>query len=278
MVKPIYPCLWFDGTAKAAAEFYCSIFEQSSIRSDTPMVVDFQLNGFRLMGLNGGPMFTINPSISLFVNCETIEETNAIYNKLIEGGSAMMPIDEYPWSPRYGWLKDKFGLTWQVSLVNNPGDPRKIRPSFLFTGVRFGRAEESIDFYRTIFNNSTKDFVVNFPEGDDFEGKLMYGEFSLNGYEMIAMDGPGEHKFDFNEAVSFVIECDTQDEIDYYWNRLTQEGEESMCGWLKDRFGVSWQVIPSALNELMQDPEKAQRIFTAFQSMKKLDLAKLIAA
>ncbi|MDD2793468.1 MAG: VOC family protein [Sediminibacterium sp.] len=276
MVNPIYPCLWFNGTAKDAAEFYCSVFANAAIRSETPMVVDFQLGGFRLLGLNGGPMFTINPSISLFVSCETVEETNRVYDQLIEGGSAMMPIDEYPWSPRYGWLKDRFGLTWQVSLVNNPGDPGKIRPSFLFTGAKFGRAEESIDFYNSLFSHSSKDFLVHFPEGDDFAGKLMYGEYSLDGFEMIAMDGPGEHRFDFNEAVSFVVECDTQDEIDYFWNRLTAGGEESRCGWLKDRFGVSWQIVPSILNELIQDPVRAQRVFAAFSTMNKLELAVLL--
>lgn len=278
MVKPIYPCLWFNGTAKEAAEFYCSVFEDSAIGSETPMVVDFKLGKFRLMGLNGGPMFTITPSVSLFVSCETVEETNRVYNQLIEGGSAMMPIDEYPWSARYGWLKDRFGLTWQVSLVNNPGDPAKIRPSFLFTGANFGRAEESINFYSSLFSNSSKDFLVHFPEGDDFAGKLMYGEFSLDGYEMIAMDGPGEHPFEFNEAVSFVVECDTQDEIDYFWTRLTEGGEESRCGWLRDRFGVSWQIFPSVLNELMQDPVRAQRVFAAFSTMNKLDLAVLLAS
>lgn len=118
--------MWFNGTAKEAAAFYCSVFEHSVISSETPMVVDFKLSGFRLLGLNGGPMFTISPSISLFVSCETVAETDRIYHQLIEGGSALMPIDEYPWSPRYGWLKDRFGLTWQVSLVNNPGDPAKI--------------------------------------------------------------------------------------------------------------------------------------------------------
>ena len=278
MAKTIYPCLWFNGTAKDAAAFYCSVFENAAIRSETPMVVDFHLGGFRLLGLNGGPVFTINPSVSLFVRCETVEETNRVYNQLIQGGSAMMPIDEYPWSPRYGWLKDQFGLTWQISLVNNPGDSAKIRPSFLFTGARFGSAEAAIDLYSSIFKNSSKDFLVHFPEGDDFEGKLMYGEFSLNGFEMIAMDGPGQHQFDFNEAVSFVVECDTQNEIDYYWEKLTTGGEESKCGWLKDRFGVSWQIIPSILSQLMQDPARAQRIFAAFSTMKKLDLAVLLAS
>ena len=137
MKNTMYPCLWFDGQAKAAADFYCSIFKNSKITADTPMVVNFELNGQKFMGLNGGPMFK------------------------------------------------------------------------------------------------------------------------------------------FNEAVSFVINCDTQEEIDYFWNTLTAGGEESQCGWLKDKFGVSWQVVPGMLGELMSDPEKGQRVVAAFMKMKKFDIATL---
>lgn len=135
MNHPVYPCLWFDGKAREAADYYCSIFKNSKIISETPLVVMFELNGSLFMGLNGGPHFR------------------------------------------------------------------------------------------------------------------------------------------FNEAVSFVINCETQAEIDHYWEKLTDGGEESMCGWLKDRFGVSWQVVPSDLGELMSDPERAERITKAFMTMRKLDIA-----
>ncbi|MCP9757392.1 VOC family protein [Lacihabitans sp. CCS-44] len=137
MTEDIYPCLWFDGKAKAAAEFYCSIFKNSKILSENPMVVIFELNGRKHMGLNGGPMFN------------------------------------------------------------------------------------------------------------------------------------------FNEAVSFVVTCADQAEIDYYWEKLTENGQESMCGWLKDQFGVSWQVVPSILGELMSDPTKVGRVSNAFMQMKKFDIEKL---
>lgn len=137
MKNPIYPCLWFDGQAKAAAEFYCSVFKNSKIMADTPLVVTFELNGRKFMGLNGGP------------------------------------------------------------------------------------------------------------------------------------------KFKFNEAVSFVVDCDTQEEIDYYWDKLTEGGEESMCGWLKDKYGLSWQIVPAILGELMSDPEKGQRVVQAFLQMKKFNIEKL---
>jgi len=140
MKNKLYPCLWFDGQAKAAAEFYCSVFENSKIVDENPLVVTFELNGSKFMGLNGGPMFK------------------------------------------------------------------------------------------------------------------------------------------FNEAVSFVVDCETQDEIDYYWDNLTRDGEESRCGWLKDKFGVSWQIVPAILGGLMSDPAKAERVTEAFMKMRKLDIATLVNA
>jgi predicted 3-demethylubiquinone-9 3-methyltransferase (glyoxalase superfamily) len=138
MNNPIYPCLWFDGKAKEAAEFYCSVFKDSKIITDTPMVVQFELNGSRFMGLNGGPHFK------------------------------------------------------------------------------------------------------------------------------------------FNEAVSLVVNCETQEEIDYYWEKLTGEGgQESMCGWLKDKYGLSWQIVPSNMGKLMTDPARAQRVMPVLMQMKKLDIRKL---
>jgi predicted 3-demethylubiquinone-9 3-methyltransferase (glyoxalase superfamily) len=140
MVNPIFPCLWFDGEAKAAATFYCEIFNNSKIIADTPMVVTFELNGRKFMGLNGGPQFM------------------------------------------------------------------------------------------------------------------------------------------FNESVSFVVECETQAEIDHYWNKLTEGGSESMCGWLKDKFGVSWQIVPTVLGDLMSDPNRAPRVVDAFLKMKKFEIEMLLKA
>lgn len=140
MKSPIYPSLWFDGQADAAAQFYCSVFPNSSIISENELVVQFDLNGSKMMALNGGPAF--------------------------------------------------------------------------------------------------------------------------------------KH----SEAISFVVECENQEEIDYYWEKLTQNGEEGMCGWLKDQFGVSWQIIPAQLGEWMNDPEKGQRVVQAFLKMKKFDIQTLLDA
>ena len=137
MINQIHPCLWFNGQAREAAEFYCSIFTDSKITTVTPMVVMFELNGKKFMGLNGGAQFT------------------------------------------------------------------------------------------------------------------------------------------FNEAVSFVVDCETQEEIDYFWNRLTEGGQESRCGWLKDKYGVSWQIVPTVIGKLMTNPERAANVGRALLQMKKLDIAAL---
>jgi len=110
MKNQIYPCLWFDGNAKEAAEFYCSVFKNCKITADTPMVVTFELHGKKFMGLNGGAKFKFTPAISIFVLCESIEETNEVWTKLIDGGKALIPIDKHHWSERYGWVQDKLDL------------------------------------------------------------------------------------------------------------------------------------------------------------------------
>jgi predicted 3-demethylubiquinone-9 3-methyltransferase (glyoxalase superfamily) len=97
--------------------------------------------------------------------------------------------------------------------------------------------------------------------------------FELNGKRFMGLNGGP--KYNFTEAVSFVVDCETQEEIDYYWNKLTEGGEESMCGWLKDKFGLSWQIVPSILGKLMSDPSRADRVIKAFMQMRKFDIAKL---
>lgn len=277
MNNSIHPCIWFDGNAKEAATFYSSVFtkasgdKNSAITVDTPMVVNFELWGNKFMGLNGGPVFKINPSISIFVHCKTTEQTDEIYNALAEGGEPMMAIGKYDWSERYGWIKDKFGLTWQVMVSTE----EKICPSLLFTGDRFGKAEEAIKFYTGIFDNSSIDNLQLYPAETPFAGKVLFSSSKINGFDLIAMDGPGEHAFTFNEALSLLVTCQTQEEIDYYWNKLTEGGKESQCGWLKDRFGISWQIVPAILGQLMSDPGKAARVMEVVMKSVKFDIEKL---
>ena len=278
MNNSIYPCLWFDNQAKEAATFYCSIFKNSKITSDNPIVTKFELEGQPMMGLNGGPMFKINPSISLFVTCQSNEEIENIYKQLMSGGSAMMPLDKYPWSEKYGWVADKFGMTWQLMLGNMPKPGPKIIPSLLFVGDQCGNAKKAMENYVAVFPDSNIDTMDLYKEGEPQPGNLKFGQFSLANAHFAAMDGPGDHNFKFNEGVSLVVECETQQEIDRYWSKLTEGGMESQCGWLKDKYGVSWQIVPSILGALMSDPNKAGKVTAAFMKMKKFNIEQLLSA
>lgn len=278
-IHDIKPCLWFDNQGKEAAEFYCSLFDDSKVTSNNALVTEFELAGQKFMNLNGGPMFQINPSISLFVVCEEVDEINSLWEKLLDGGSVMMPLDKYDWSERYGWLKDKFGMTWQIYKGKLSEVNSKITPSLLFTDTQFGNADSAVKFYTSVFPNSAVDGIMYYGKGDpQTAGKVMHAQFVLDGKVFMAMDGPGEHKFVFNEGVSFVVSCKDQEEIDYFWNKLTEGGEESQCGWLKDKFGVSWQIVPAVLGELMSDPERSEKVVQAFMKMKKFDIEKLLNA
>jgi predicted 3-demethylubiquinone-9 3-methyltransferase (glyoxalase superfamily) len=270
----IYPCLWFDGQAKAAAEYYCAIFSNSKIIADSDIAVQFELEGSKMMGLNGGPMFKITPAISLFVNCETVDEINRIWHWLSEGGSAMIPIGQYPWSERYGWVIDKFGMTWQLMLGDFSPEGQKIIPSLLFVNELFGKGVQAINDYSSIFEDSKIHHLEIYQEGEEQPaGTLKFGSFSLGNAKFAAMDGPGTHQFGFNEGVSLVVECETQEEIDFFWETLIRDGgAESQCGWLKDKYGVSWQIIPASLGSLMSDPERGQRAMQQLLKMKKLDI------
>ena len=272
----ISPCLWFDGQAKEAAELYCSIFPNSKISIDTPVVVNFQLCGQKFIGLNGGPMFKANPSISFYVACETEAEVDALWQPLAEGGTPMIPLDKYPWSEKYGWIKDKFGTTWQITLDTMNDFGQKIIPSMLFTEGVHGKGSEALDFYTGLFPNSSVNVKVVYGAGESTyatTGMLKFSHFKLNNQSFIIMDAGFPQPYSFNEGISLVVDCENQEEVDYYWEKLTADGgEESMCGWLKDKYGLSWQVTPRQLIEMTSDPdkEKAGRATQEMLKMKKI--------
>lgn len=276
MSNNIHPCLWYNGNAKAAADFYCSLFPGSKIIADTPMVVNFEINGQKFMGLNGGPMFKFNPSISFFIISESDDEINELYKQLTDGGMVMMPLDKYGWSERYAFVRDRFGLAWQIMKGRYSDVNQKIVPSFLFVGNNFGKAEAAVKFYAEVFPQSSINGILLYQENEGpAAGTVKHSQFKLDNKVFMAMDGFGEHKFAFNEAISFVVECKDQEEIDYYWNKLKADGgQESRCGWLKDKFGVSWQIIPSSLGKLMTGPA-AQKVMQVFMTMKKFIIADL---
>ncbi len=276
MTNQIYPCLWFDGQAKAAADFYCSVFKNSKITANNPLVTTFEIKGQKFMGLNGGPLFKMNPSISFFVLGDSTEEVEAIWNMLSKDGSVMMPLNKYPWNEKYGWCQDKFGVNWQLMMNNTLNSTEKIFPSLMFTQSNAGNAEKAINFYTSVFKNSSVISISRYLKGEhDVEGTIKHAQFTLGNQLFATMDSSGAHAFTFNEGISLVVVCATQEEIDFYWEKLTEGGVESKCGWLKDQFGVSWQIVPAILEELMLHPEKRQRVIQAFMQMKKFDIEKL---
>jgi predicted 3-demethylubiquinone-9 3-methyltransferase (glyoxalase superfamily) len=285
--QKITPFLWFDEKAEEAAKFYISIFSNSKIVNlkhwaegspfpkEQIMNVTFELDGQQFYGFDAGPMFQFNPSISFFVVCETEEETDLIWEKLSEGGSVLMPLEKYDWSDKYGWVQDRFGISWQISLGKMSDVGQKITPSFLFTKAQHGKAEEAVKLYTSVFDNSSITGILKYTAGEDQPaGTVKHAQFSLNGQVFMAMESVG-HSFEFNEAISFLVSCDTQEEIDHFWNKLTADGgQESQCGWLKDKFGVSWQIVPPVLMQLLEDKDQARagRVMQAMMKMKKLDI------
>ncbi|MBK6904153.1 MAG: VOC family protein [Saprospirales bacterium] len=287
MSKPqkITPFLWFDHQAEEAAGFYTSVFRNSKIDrvlhfGEQVGVVDFSLDGQGFNAMNAGPAFQLNPTISFFVVCETEAETDEVWGKLLEGGKVLVRLDKYPWSEKYGWVQDRYGLSWQISLGKMEDTGQKFTPSLLFSGVQSGRAEEALHFYASVFSPSSITGILHYGAGGEGrEGTVNHAQFSLCGQTFMAMDDTMESPDSFNEALSFVVDCEDQKEVDYFWDSLLAGGgQESMCGWLKDRFGVSWQVIPRALPKLLSDPdpEKAQRASAAMMKMRKIEVDKLV--
>jgi predicted 3-demethylubiquinone-9 3-methyltransferase (glyoxalase superfamily) len=293
--QKIIPHLWFDTEAREAAELYVSLFPNSKITSLTTIhnvpspsgdsdIVAFELNGHLFQAISAGPIFKINPSVSFMINFDPSRDKNArenldrIWGKLSVGGTALMPLQEYPFSKHYGWIQDKYGLSWQLILTNPQGEERPyIVPSLMFVGNVCGKAEEAGDFYMSIFKNSKRGIIARYgnDQAPDKEGTVMFSEFMIENQWFAAMDSAHKHEFGFNEAVSFMVPCETQKEIDYYWDKLSAVPEAEQCGWLKDKYGLSWQITPAAMNNMMRNGTREQidRITQAFLPMKKFDLA-----
>jgi predicted 3-demethylubiquinone-9 3-methyltransferase (glyoxalase superfamily) len=297
-MQKITPHLWFDKEAREAAEFYASVFPDSKVTSvsvikDTPSgdcdIVSFEVWGQKFMSISAGPLFKINPSVSFIVNFdplffngskdEATKRLDIVWEKLSKGGHALMPLDKYPFSERYGWIQDRFGVSWQLILTNPAGDRRPaVLPSIMFIGENAGHAEEAINYYLSIFKDSKMGVAHRYDANrkPDKEGTLMFADFMLENFWFAAMDSAHDHKFAFNEAISFMVYCDTQKEIDHYW-QLSADPNSEQCGWLKDKFGLSWQIVPTAMNEMMadKDPRRVKRVTEAFLKMKKFDLGEL---
>lgn len=296
-MRTITPHLWFDTQAREAAALYTSLLPNSKITRvrtlhNTPSgdcdIVSFELSGQPFMAISAGPLFRFNPSVSFHLKCATKDEVDAAWQKLSQGAKVLMPLDRYPFSERFGWLEDQYGLSWQVILVPANALNQRVTPVLLFVGNVCGQTEEAIHFYGEIFKNApgaakdkptTATVLARYgkEEPPEKEGSVRFASFTLLGQEFGAMDSARSHNFAFNEAISFIVPCDSQQEIDYFWEKLAADPQAGQCGWLKDKYGLSWQVTPTALNELLSsgDPEKTARVTQAFLNMRKFDIAAL---
>lgn len=295
--RHITPCLWVDGHAEAMVRQYTRLFpaarslgvarygkegtEHHGQPEGTVLTAEMEFDGYRVTALNGGPMFKLNPSISFYTHRETEAEVDALWAELAEGGEVLMPLGPYPWNARYGWLNDRFGVSWQVAMGSRARIGQAIAPMLMFTGEQSGKAEEAIQLYTSIFPESSVAGILRHDgSGPDKVGTVMHAQFSLAGETFMAIDS-AYHAFGFNEAASLSISCKDQCEVDHYWSALTAGGgAESMCGWLKDRFGVSWQVVPEVVPRVVAGPDRAGagRLMRALLGMRKLDVAALESA
>ena len=297
-MKHITLHLWFNKEAKEAAELYATLIPKSKIRRVTTLhntpsgdcdLVSFELSGQPFMAISAGPLFKFNPSVSLHVKCGTKDEVDTMWGTLSQGGKVLMPLGAYPFSERFGWLEDKYGLSWQLAYAGAREIAQRITPVLLFVDKVCGKTEEAVQFYTSVFKNlpasartggGTKaDILARYGKGEEpeQEGTVKYASFSLLGQEFGAMDSAREHNFAFNEAISFLVPCETQEEIDYFWAKLSADPKAEQCGWLKDKYGLSWQIAPTIMNEMLagNDQERIARVTKAFLKMKKFDIETL---
>lgn len=298
-MQKITPNLWFAGDAAEGAELYASTLPNARVVSTSyypdeglpdfqrefagkPLTVSVEIDGFRIQLINAGASYRPNPSLSFMVTFDPSSDPDAreriddVWAKLADGGRVLMPLGEYPFSVRYGWVEDRFGVNWQLILTDPTGEPRPfVMPAFLFSGDAQDRAREAVDYYTSVLPDSRLGSLVEYPQqsGPAAAGAVMFADFTLAGQWFVAMDSAAEMSEGFTPGYSLSVECADQDEIDRLWDALSSVPEAEQCGWCVDRFGVSWQVVPERMDELMEAPGA----FQAMLEMKKLVIADLHA-
>ncbi len=273
--------LWLNNQAEEAAKTYTSIFKNAKIINTMPgpggkpMGATVELAGCQFILFNGGPQYQPTPAISFYVRCETLQEVEKLWPVLSQGGIERMKLDKYAWSDKYGWVEDKYGVSWQIGLSNTP---QAIAPTLMYNGEQQGRAEEAVKFYISHFPNSSIEHLALYEPGEPGPtGQIKHAGFLLRGQDFAAMDSQMPTPIPFTPGISFFVNCEKQEEVDELWEKLSTGGRKDRCGWLQDKFGVSWQIIPTALGKLLgdQDPVKSKRVMDAMLKMDKIEIAGL---
>lgn len=290
-MQRIVPNLWFDRNADEAASFYAATFPNTLIdarvtypseglpdfqsdRAGETLTVDVVIDGYRLTLINGGPMFSPTPALSFFVNfdpsrmADAKEQLDQLWGKLVDGGGQiLMDLGTYDFSAHYGWIADQYGVNWQLMLTNPAGDPRPfIIPNLMFCGPAQGKAREAVDEYVALFPDAHVGNRVSYPDSDE----IVFSEFQLYGEWLTAMDSAVPQPFTFTPGTSLMVNAHGQAELDHLWDGLTAVAEAEQCGWLQDRFGLSWQIVPDNMAELMARPGAYEKMM----GMKKLEIDK----
>lgn len=294
----IIPNIWCNRTAVEAGEFYASALPSttSEVGAHYPqelpdfqadfagevLTVDLRVDGYLITLINAGDEFRPNPSISFMLNFDpllfgrdesvTRARLDEVWAKLTDGGRVLMDLGEYPFSKRYGWVEDRYGVSWQLILTDPEGAPRPfVIPQLMCAGPVQNRAREAAEYYCALFDDSGLGMVVEYLEqtGPANSGSVMFGEFRLFDQWFATMDSAVDQDFTFTPGVSLEVRCEDQAEIDRYWDALSAVPEAEQCGWLADRYGVSWQIVPENMGELMARPGAYERMLP----MKKLIIA-----
>jgi len=286
--------LWMQGNAEEAGQFYASALPNTTTeiesRYPTDDLAEFQqplagqaltvsvwVGGTKLTLINAGSEFSPTPAISLMLNFDpsvmedATAQLDATWAALSEGGTVLMPLGEYPFSQRYGWIADRYGVTWQLILSNPAGEPAPLMiPNLMFAGAAQNRAAEAVELYTSLLGGSIK-AKFNYEQANDVvtADSVMFCDFTLGDDIVSAMDSGVAQDLNFTPGVSLQWDCDGQEEIDRVWDALSAVPEAEQCGWLTDKFGVSWQIVPSNMGELMSRPNA----FEHMMNMKKLIIA-----
>ncbi|MDG3207085.1 VOC family protein [Streptococcus suis] len=288
-MQPIIPHLWYDTEAKEAVAFYVDLFggnvDWTYTITDTPSgdsdLIQFQLGDMTLAAISAGPYFTLNESMSLMVNVADKDEVTRLYQALSEGGRILMPLGEYPFSPYYVWLEDRFGLSWQLSYAPDLDKPYQFDICLLFSQEQVGLAQPMLDYYKDKLPQASVGQLSYYGEGEAAveAAKLNYAELLVAGQKMIVMDHGYGGVASFNEAFSFMVYVDSQEEAESWYEKVSAVPEAGICGWAKDQFGISWQIVPRILMEAYDtaNPEKVKAVNAAVMTMKRLDIAAIQA-
>jgi len=291
MTQKIVPNVWFDRNAGEAGDFYTAALPRTKAHvamrypdevpefqkglEGEPLVVKLDVDGYEITFINSDDTFSPTPAISFILNFDPLlfdgseDAARAALDKtwaaLSDGGVALMPLGEYPFSPKYGWVQDRYGVSWQLMLTDPAGDPRPfVIPQLMFANNVEGKAREAAELYTSLLGDADLGTVVPRPSGS-----VMFGEFRVGDQWFSMMDSDIAHDFDFTPGVSLEVSCADQAEIDRLWSALSAVPEAEQCGWLVDRFGISWQIVPQNMDELLSKPGAYDRMLT----MKKLVIA-----